>query len=383
MSSTRVPPAASSAAVPSRPDALRAMSTRASTSASRLMRTAAARPMPWLAPVMTQTLPILAPAPEDVGVDRLGGDDVGRDGDLDVALRSGQDPDRGPGVAVEQAGVLGEERVVASRGLVGGHQRGPVELLRQLDVDQLVSLEQVLDVLVTLENGERDGDPEHRVRIRRGDESLEFGCRHEWPDGLVDDHRLAVPELDQPLVDRLLPRAAADDAAELVVEAVIGDEPPGLVEVRLGTGDDDPFYGRDDPRLLEHVHDERLAAEQQELLGERAPDALPDAPGEHHHADLHAVPPVVERVARALPGGSPGLIIRGMSDSTPDAGIELVSIRWVRVQVIIDARVAPGTAIDPGSFDLRLSGHATRFPPTHATIEDGRVSLRYNVMNGP
>jgi CDP-ribitol ribitolphosphotransferase len=72
-----------------------------------------------------------------------------------------------------------------------------------------------------------------------------------------------------------------------------------------------------------------------------------------------------------------------MSDSTPDAGIELVSIRWVRVQVIIDTRVAPGTAIDPRSFDLQLSGHATRFPPTHATIEDGRVSLRYNVMNGP
>src|SRR4029078_2010863 len=130
------------------------MRTSVETSGSRLIRTAAARPMPWLAPVMTQTLPILAPAPEDVGGDRLGGDDVGRDGDLDVALGSGQDPDRGPGVAVEQAGVLGEERVVASGSLVGAHQRGPVELLRQLDVDQLVALEQVLDVLVALEDGE-------------------------------------------------------------------------------------------------------------------------------------------------------------------------------------------------------------------------------------
>jgi CDP-ribitol ribitolphosphotransferase len=72
-----------------------------------------------------------------------------------------------------------------------------------------------------------------------------------------------------------------------------------------------------------------------------------------------------------------------MSDSTPDTGFELVSIRWVRVQVTIDARVAPGTAIDPDSFDLRLAGHDTRFPPTHATIEDGRVALRYNVMTGP
>ena len=34
---------------------------------------------------------------------------------------------------------------------------------------------------------------------------------------------------------------------------------------------------------------QRLAAEQQELLGERAPDAFADAAGEHDHPDLHAV----------------------------------------------------------------------------------------------
>ena len=40
----------------------------------------------------------------------------------------------------------------------------------------------------------------------------------------------------------------------------------------------DPFDGRDHPRLLEDVDDERLAAEQQELLGKRASDPFAEAP---------------------------------------------------------------------------------------------------------
>ena len=50
-----------SATVPSSPSALRATSTIEPTLGSRLIRTAAARPMPWLAPVITQTLPIVSP----------------------------------------------------------------------------------------------------------------------------------------------------------------------------------------------------------------------------------------------------------------------------------------------------------------------------------
>ena len=55
-----------------------------------------------------------------------------------------------------------------------------------------------------------------------------------------------------------------------------------------GTGDHDRVDVGDDAGLLEHVDEQRLAAEQQELLGERAPDPLADAAGEHDHADLHA-----------------------------------------------------------------------------------------------
>ena len=77
--------------------------------------------------------------------------------------------------------------------------------------------------------------------------------------------------------------------AEPLVEAVVGDEPARLVEMGVRAGDDDLLDLRDQPRLLEHVDDERLATEQQELLGERSPDALADPPGEHDHPDLHAV----------------------------------------------------------------------------------------------
>jgi len=72
-----------------------------------------------------------------------------------------------------------------------------------------------------------------------------------------------------------------------------------------------------------------------------------------------------------------------MADRTQEAAIELVSIRWERVQVIVDARAAPGAAIDPAAFELRLAGRGTTFPPTHQAIEGDRLTLRYNVMNGP
>ncbi|MFL5673033.1 MAG: hypothetical protein ACJ77C_13185, partial [Chloroflexota bacterium] len=72
-----------------------------------------------------------------------------------------------------------------------------------------------------------------------------------------------------------------------------------------------------------------------------------------------------------------------MSDRPSDTPIELVSIHWVRVQVIVEGRLAGGIALDPSSFDLRLAGRDTRFPPTHADVEDARITLRYNVMNGP
>jgi CDP-ribitol ribitolphosphotransferase len=72
-----------------------------------------------------------------------------------------------------------------------------------------------------------------------------------------------------------------------------------------------------------------------------------------------------------------------MADRTREASIELISVRWVRVQVIVDARLAPGAAIDPDQLHLHLVGDGASFPPTHMDLEDNRLTLRFNVMNGP
>ena len=121
-------------------------------------------------------------------------------------------------------------------------ERGPVELLRELDVDQLVALEQVLDVLVALEHRERDRDAEHRVRVLGGDQLAELVGRDQRPDGLVDDHRVAVIELAQPEVDRFLARRPPPTMHDEPrgIEAVVGDQLPRLLEMRFRAGDDDP-----------------------------------------------------------------------------------------------------------------------------------------------
>ena len=51
-------PGSIAAAVPAIPSALRATRMIVLTSGWRLISTAAARPMPWLAPVITHTLPV-------------------------------------------------------------------------------------------------------------------------------------------------------------------------------------------------------------------------------------------------------------------------------------------------------------------------------------
>src|SRR4051794_37962336 len=72
-----------------------------------------------------------------------------------------------------------------------------------------------------------------------------------------------------------------------------------------------------------------------------------------------------------------------MSDRPTDDRIVLDSIRWERVQVIVEARADPAAVFDPRSFELRRASGGSRFPPTHASTENGRILLRYNVMNGP
>ena len=142
-----------------------------------------------------------------------------------------------------------------------------------------------------------------------------------------------------------------------------------------------------DPRLLEDVDDERLAAEQEELLRERSPDALADPAGEHDHPDLHAVLrvrvgprrssrrlglAVGQRVPRGPSARSRGYHPATMEGRDPRARRPtIVSIRWERVQLILDVRPLAGTTIDPG-WAPTGEGRWPRQPPADPRIARGR-----------
>ena len=72
-----------------------------------------------------------------------------------------------------------------------------------------------------------------------------------------------------------------------------------------------------------------------------------------------------------------------MEGRTGEPAIEVVSIRWERIQLHVDARPAPGTAIDPGGLRFRKVGGRAGLPPTNASLEGGLLRLRINVMQGP
>ncbi|MEO8438162.1 MAG: CDP-glycerol glycerophosphotransferase family protein [Chloroflexota bacterium] len=64
-------------------------------------------------------------------------------------------------------------------------------------------------------------------------------------------------------------------------------------------------------------------------------------------------------------------------------GLDLVSIRWERVQLILETRIPPGAEVDPTSLELSQRGGPGRMPPTCATTDGDRLTLRFNVMVGP
>ena len=72
-----------------------------------------------------------------------------------------------------------------------------------------------------------------------------------------------------------------------------------------------------------------------------------------------------------------------MQAGARDPGIALVSIRWERVQLILDARVAPGTEIDPAGLCLEPFGGGEAMAPTRTAVDGERLTIRYNVMVGP
>jgi CDP-ribitol ribitolphosphotransferase len=65
--------------------------------------------------------------------------------------------------------------------------------------------------------------------------------------------------------------------------------------------------------------------------------------------------------------------------------IEIETMAWERIQLVLRARVPAGLArIDPGRLGLQADDAAGTFlPATHAEIDGNRLYLRFNVMQGP
>ena len=68
---------------------------------------------------------------------------------------------------------------------------------------------------------------------------------------------------------------------------------------------------------------------------------------------------------RASPSTEQGACVQAVSE---DPAIEVASVRWERVQLIVEARTVPGTPVDPASLRLVPDGGGEPMAPTRATI---------------
>lgn len=65
-----------------------------------------------------------------------------------------------------------------------------------------------------------------------------------------------------------------------------------------------------------------------------------------------------------------------------EPAIEVVSIRWERIQLLLDVRPAAGTTFDPAGLRLRQVGGPGDLPPTNVAFDGDIVRIRINVMQG-
>ena len=68
----------------------------------------------------------------------------------------------------------------------------------------------------------------------------------------------------------------------------------------------------------------------------------------------------------------------------PAPSIDILALEWQRIQVTLRVRPAAGTALDPAAVRLERQGdHGRPMAPTNASVRDGVIALRFNVMQGP
>lgn len=72
-----------------------------------------------------------------------------------------------------------------------------------------------------------------------------------------------------------------------------------------------------------------------------------------------------------------------MQAVSEDPAIEVASVRWERVQLIVEARTTKSIPVDPGSLRLVPDGGGEPMAPTRATSNGDRLTIRFNVLVGP
>ena len=65
-----------------------------------------------------------------------------------------------------------------------------------------------------------------------------------------------------------------------------------------------------------------------------------------------------------------------------DPAMAVRSVRWERVQLVLEGRVSAGTRIDPERLGLREVGGRRRMPPTRVEHDGDELTLHYNVITG-
>lgn len=72
-----------------------------------------------------------------------------------------------------------------------------------------------------------------------------------------------------------------------------------------------------------------------------------------------------------------------MQAVSEDPAIEVASVRWERVQLIVEAHNVSGGPIDTARIRLLPGGAGEPMAPTRATVDGDRLTLRFNVLVGP
>jgi CDP-ribitol ribitolphosphotransferase / teichoic acid ribitol-phosphate polymerase len=72
-----------------------------------------------------------------------------------------------------------------------------------------------------------------------------------------------------------------------------------------------------------------------------------------------------------------------MPSRTQPLEVELVSIRWERIQLVIEARSISPRSPDPAEIALIRQDRSQRMLATRAMVTDGLIYARFNVMAGP